>query len=106
LDVKELREGDRIVARHILEILQKNQGKGMRFKDIKNALIAEGYNHVDSSISTNNHWLASSKQVTRIGAHFGIPAVREDGSMYLKIDNNEFDSMVIELGKVHKDGQS
>lgn len=103
--MKKLREGDRIVARHILEILQKNQGKGMRFSDIKRALIAEGYNHVDSSISYNNHWLASSKQVTRIGAHYGIPAVREDGSMYLKIYNNEFDSTIIELGKVRKDAE-
>jgi hypothetical protein len=66
----------RIVAEHIMAVLKENKnndGKGLRFRDIKIALIRKGWLHCDSSISINDHWLVKVGLLELNGYVYSIP---------------------------------
>lgn len=76
-------------AEHILAILEENKGNGLRFSDIKLAMLKKDWMHVDCSISQNNHWLVQHGLIVQVGAYYGIPAEHEDGKIYIKIPDQE-----------------
>ncbi len=84
-----MRKGDRIVARHILAVLEEHKGKGLRFRDIKIEMAKHGWFHVDCSIVQNYNWLLKQGKIAKIGHYYGIPIVREDGTGYIEIPKSD-----------------
>lgn len=99
-----MRKGDRITSRHILATLEQFKGKAMRFSDIKREMMAKGWIHTDAAILNNFDALIKEGKLVKIyRGLYGIPAVRADGSTYLKMWNSDSDT--IELGKVKQNAE-
>jgi hypothetical protein len=94
-----MRKGDRIVAEHILVILGECKGNGMRFRDIKLAMMKKGWMHADCSIVQNYQWLIDQGKIIKTGHYYGVPIERKDGTGYIETP----DSKPIEVWKVRKE---
>jgi hypothetical protein len=84
-----MKEGQRIVAEHILAILEDCKGKGKRFRDIKLEMAKRGWLHVDCSIVQNYNWLINAGKIIKVGHYYGIPIKREDGTGYIEVPGEE-----------------
>lgn len=58
---------DRIVAEHILTVLEENKNKGLRFRSIKIEMAKKGWIHCDSSLIQNCHWLIKQNKIVKLG---------------------------------------
>lgn len=97
------RKGDRIVARQIMSILEKNEGYGLRFNEIYKMLIEIGCFHFQGPISNNLTFLLEQGEIVRIQPdarpRYGIPKTREDGTRYIIVKGSGIKDKIVELGK-------
>ena len=82
------KKNERITATHIMELLKENQGTGMRYTDVYQAMRKKGYRHNFTSTIDNLRFLVKHKKIAKVLICFGIPAEREDGSKYLTIKSS------------------
>ena len=80
------KKDERITADHILEMLKVNQGTGMRYTDIYQAMRKKGYRHNFTSTIDNLRYLVKHKKIVKILRCYGIPSMDEDGNKYLTIE--------------------
>jgi hypothetical protein len=68
------------VAEHILAVLKEHKGEGMRFRDIKLALVKKGLVHSDSQICICYTWLVKVGLVVKNGKFYSLSEdVKSDG---------------------------
>ena len=80
----------RIVDKHIMELLEKYKGRGIRFGDIFKKFTKQGTFHNQSNIWFNLTFLLEQKKIVKVRGDtrpfYGIPLTRENGSKYLIIN--------------------
>ena len=62
----------RPVAEHILAVLTEHKGEGLRFCNIKLAMIQKGWLHCDSQIVHSYQWLVENGLVKKDGFYYSI----------------------------------
>ena len=81
---------ERTVAPHIMKLLEKYKGRGLRFGNIFKTFVKEGTFHNQSNIWVNLIFLLEQKKIVKVKGYtrkfYGIPLTRTDGSKYLKIN--------------------
>ena len=78
----------RIIDKHILELLEKYKGRGLRFSDIFKYFLKSKTLHNQSNIWSNLLFLLEQKKIVKVRGltrnFYGLPLTREeDGSKYL-----------------------
>ena len=80
----------RIVDKHIMELLTKHKGKGLRFGDFFKTFAKRGTFHNQSDIWRNLCLLLEQKKIVKVRGDtrnfYGISLTRENGSKYLIIN--------------------
>lgn len=77
------RLGNRPVAKHIIEVLEKNNNEGMCLAEIQKGLIEQGWRHCIGSVRDNCMLLAQNGLLVKIGDQYSISLGRnhETGSI-------------------------
>ena len=77
----------RIIDKHILELLKKYKGRGLRFGDIFKYFLKSKTLHNQSNIWSNLLFLLKQKKIVKVRGltrnFYGLPLTRENGSKYL-----------------------
>jgi len=76
------KKSKRIVAPRILYVMNKNDGKGMRFIEIFKALANAGWFHNQNPISSNLKWLIAQGKIVHIGNQYAVIQTRKNGSKF------------------------
>ena len=82
------KKNERITSTHILALLKENQGTGMRYTDIYQAMRKKSYRHNFTSTIDNLRFLVKHKKIVKVLTCYGIPVERENGSKYLIIKSS------------------
>ena len=80
----------RIIDQHIVELLEKYKGRGLRFGDIFKYFLKSKTLHNQSNIWSNLLFLLDQKKIVKVRGmtrnFYGIPLTRKNGSKYLIIN--------------------
>ena len=69
-----------------MELLKENQGTGMRYTDVYQALRKKGYRHNFTSTIDNLRYLVKQKKIVKVLKLYGIPTGDRDGNKHLTIE--------------------
>jgi hypothetical protein len=81
---------ERTVSKHIIDLLEKHKGKGLRFRDFFVTFAKQGTFHNQSNIWSNLLRLLDEGKIIKVKGDtrnfYGIPLTRNNGTKYLIIN--------------------
>jgi hypothetical protein len=65
--------------------LSRKKGKGLRFSDIKRAMLSQGYSHTDKAITDNFKVLLEQGKIVKVGRYYGVSIERDEETPAIKL---------------------